>query len=98
MWVVGPYVVAARSAGRPGSSRTVSTPKSREAADLDPKAVRAWANADVLEVNSGGRLKAEIVEQYRPAGNQPAQPRDRGLPFAGNLGGGGHCAEGPSGA
>ena len=40
-----------------------------EAHAEDLREVGAWATANGLEVNSRGRLRAEIVEQYRVAGN-----------------------------
>ena len=33
----------------------------------DPKAVRAWAEANGVAVNSRGRLSAEVLEHYRAA-------------------------------
>jgi hypothetical protein len=35
----------------------------------DPKAVRAWAAANRVEIPPRGRIPARIVEQYRSAGN-----------------------------
>jgi hypothetical protein len=64
------FVSAARRTG--GSSparRANATPRPRAAADTDPKAVRAWALANGVEVNPRGRLKAQVVEQYKAAGN-----------------------------
>ena len=52
---------AARPAGR-GASR------SSAANDVDPKAVRAWAEQNGVEVSPRGRIKAEIVERFRTAG------------------------------
>jgi Lsr2 len=37
--------------------------------DFDPKDVRQWAEANGIDVNSRGRIPAEIVERYRSAGN-----------------------------
>lgn len=67
--ILAPYVVAARPGNRKGTVRATSAPNPRAAADLDPRGVRAWATEHGLEVNARGRLKAEIVEQYRAAGN-----------------------------
>ncbi len=68
---MAPYVGAARRAG--GSSprqRTAASSKPRPTGgDVDPKAVRAWAVANGVEVSARGRLKGEIVEQYRAANN-----------------------------
>jgi hypothetical protein len=35
----------------------------------DPRAVREWAAANGLEISARGRIPAEILEQYRTAGN-----------------------------
>jgi hypothetical protein len=35
----------------------------------DPKAVRAWAAANRVEIPPRGRIPAGVVEQYRSAGN-----------------------------
>jgi Lsr2 len=37
--------------------------------EFDPKAVRKWAEANGIEVNSRGRIPAEIVDRYKSAGN-----------------------------
>lgn len=67
--VLAPYVVAARRVGAPASGRggRPSAPKPRSADGVDPKAVRAWAEANGVEVNARGRLKAAVVEQYQAA-------------------------------
>ena len=68
---LAPFVGAARRASGSGPQpRTGATPKARAGnSDLDPKAVRAWAEANGIEVSPRGRLKGEIVEQYRAANN-----------------------------
>ncbi|SDY87034.1 Lsr2 protein [Geodermatophilus africanus] len=38
-------------------------------AGYDPAAVRAWAAGQGIEVNARGRIKAEVVEKFRAAGN-----------------------------
>lgn len=52
-----------RSGGRSGRTRS---PK--QGGDAEPKAVRAWAEANGVAVSPRGRIKAEILEQYRAAG------------------------------
>jgi hypothetical protein len=37
--------------------------------DVDSKIVRKWAEANGIEVSSRGRIPAEVVEQYRAAGD-----------------------------
>lgn len=41
----------------------------RTSGDLDPKAVRAWATDNGIEVSSRGRIPADVIEQFRAAGN-----------------------------
>jgi hypothetical protein len=60
------YVNAARTA--PGARRRAVTGKAAYAG-YDPAAVRAWANGRGIEVNARGRIKADVVEQFRAAGN-----------------------------
>ena len=61
------YVEAARKLS--GGGRR-SAPAAKPAyAGYDPAAVRAWAAGQGIEVNARGRIKAEIVEKFRAAGN-----------------------------
>jgi hypothetical protein len=39
------------------------------AGHVDTKAVRKWAEANSIEVNSRGRIPADVVERYKAAGN-----------------------------
>lgn len=41
----------------------------KRSVDADPAAVRAWAESNGFEVSPRGRIKAEILEAYRAAGN-----------------------------
>lgn len=41
----------------------------RRNVEADPAAVRAWAASNGYEVSPRGRIKAEILEAYRAAGN-----------------------------
>jgi hypothetical protein len=36
---------------------------------FDPAAVRAWAAGNGMKVNARGRIKSEVIEAYRAAGN-----------------------------
>lgn len=38
-------------------------------AEVDPKAVRAWAASNGVQVSGRGRIPAAVREQYRAAGN-----------------------------
>ncbi len=61
------YVDAARKVSG-GGRRSAPAPKPAYAG-YDPVAVRAWAAGQGIEVNARGRIKADVVEQFRAAGN-----------------------------
>ena len=72
---VAPFVGAAQRAGRPSaastrparaSTRTAGT-TTRTPHEVDPKAVRTWAEANGVQVSSQGRISAAVMEQYRTA-------------------------------
>lgn len=81
--VLAPYVGAARRIGPPrarGGRASAHRPRSSEVVDpkavdatavdpraVDPRAIRAWAESNGVEVSARGRLKAEVVEQYKAA-------------------------------
>ena len=70
--VLEPYLTAARttSGGSSGASRQRASgraPAGGATEGPDPTAVRAWAEANGVAVNSRGRLSGEVVEQYRAA-------------------------------
>jgi hypothetical protein len=62
------YIDAARKTSSIGGRRTAPAAK-RAYSGFDPAAVRAWAAGRGIPVSPRGRIKAEIVEQYRAAGN-----------------------------
>jgi Lsr2 len=65
--VIGKYVAAGRRVGggsRGGRSRSSSSSRSR---DYDPKAVRAWAEEQGLEVSARGRVPADLVTRFQEA-------------------------------
>lgn len=65
--VFAPWVEAGRRVdgrtqrGKPAIIRTTS--------GYDPKAVRAWAASNGVDVPARGRIPAAVVEQFRAAGN-----------------------------
>jgi hypothetical protein len=77
--VLAPYIAAAEKAGAAGSggaggsSRSAGPPararRAKSDSDVDPKAVRAWAEANGVAVSPRGRVKADVMEQYRAAGH-----------------------------
>ena len=68
---LAPYISAAEKGGGSqatrSSGRRTSAPRQRSSSEADPKAVRAWAEANGVSVSPRGRIKAEILEQYRAA-------------------------------
>jgi hypothetical protein len=66
--VLATYTDAAR---RTGSARRGVAPRRavRVHTDVDPTAVRAWANSNGGEVNQRGRLSKNVMAQFREAGN-----------------------------
>jgi hypothetical protein len=61
----GKYVEAARKVGGVRRRRRGFS----SAADVDPKAVRAWAIAKGYEVSNRGRVPTAVIAAYRAAGN-----------------------------
>lgn len=67
---MGPYVEAARRVTANGHTpHKTAARSSRPATGVDPRAVRAWANANGVAVSPRGRIATEVIEQYRAAGN-----------------------------
>jgi len=64
---IRPYAAAARRVGRVGRNANVSVRAS--APGYDPKAVRAWAASNKVEMPARGRIPLTVVAQYRAAGN-----------------------------
>lgn len=62
---LAPFIEAGRKAGRAGTPARSTRAKS----DVDPKAVRAWATSNGIEISARGRIPADIVEKYKAEGN-----------------------------
>ncbi|MGR6963208.1 histone-like nucleoid-structuring protein Lsr2 [Geodermatophilus sp. URMC 61] len=62
------YVEAARKVSG-GGRRSAPVAAKPMYSGYDPAAVRAWAAGQGIEVNARGRIKADVVEQFRVAGN-----------------------------
>lgn len=64
------YVTNARRASNSNGARRgrSSGRRATRGADIDPKAVRVWAQEQGLEISSRGRIPAEIIERYNAAG------------------------------
>ena len=64
---LGRFVSAGRKIGRSGG---VAARKRRPTeAGYAPNAVRAWANANGIEVSQRGRISKDVMDRYRAAGN-----------------------------
>jgi hypothetical protein len=61
------YVDAARKVT--GGGRWSTSVAKPAYSGSDPAAVRAWAAGQGIEVNARGRIKADVVKQFRAAGN-----------------------------
>jgi hypothetical protein len=64
---LAPWVSAARrvSGRRARGARSANGSGS----GVDPKAVRAWAAGQGIDVSPRGRISSEVLEKYRAAGN-----------------------------
>ena len=62
------YVKAARKVSS-SEGRRAAQPVKPAYSGYDPAAVRAWAAGQGIKVSPRGRIKADVVEQYRAAGN-----------------------------
>ena len=64
------YVVRARRPSLPTGTRGSRSAGRRTTrnAEIDPRAVRVWAQEQGLEVSSRGRIPAEILDRYHAAG------------------------------
>jgi len=60
---LAPFVAAARRTGGRHARGSKST------GAVDTKAVRAWAKSNNIEISARGRIPAQVVDQYRAAGN-----------------------------
>lgn len=61
------YVTHARKVG---GRRIASTPSrgGKSSRDYDPKAVRAWAQSNNVELPARGRIPADVLQKFRDAG------------------------------
>jgi Lsr2 len=65
---LAPWVASAR---RVSGRRSRGTARGGNGAGggVDPKAVRAWAASNGIEVSPRGRISSEVLDKYRAAGN-----------------------------
>ena len=61
------YVSAGRKSG--STSKARAPLRHTTTGSIDPAAVRAWAKSQGIEVSPRGRIRSDVVEQFRAAGN-----------------------------
>jgi hypothetical protein len=61
------YIPVARKVGARRTAKPAAAPK--PFSGFDPAAVRAWAAGNGMTVNARGRIKSDVIEAYRAAGN-----------------------------
>lgn len=61
------YTQAARKVG--SANRAARVTGRRSSSDVDPRAVRAWASSNGVEVSARGRIPASVIDAYKAAGN-----------------------------
>ena len=65
---LAPWVASARRvSGR--RSRGSRSSNGSSGSGVDPRAVRAWAASNGIDVSPRGRISSEVLEKYRSAGN-----------------------------
>lgn len=68
--ILRPYLEAGRRSTRRRPPRRTARATSTARADpVSPRAVRAWATAHDIPVNPRGQVPAQLVAQFREAGN-----------------------------
>ena len=65
-----PYVTHARkTGGRRTAAAATPSRASKSSRDYDPKAVRAWAQSNNVELPARGRIPADVIQKFRDSGN-----------------------------
>jgi nucleoid-associated protein Lsr2 len=68
---IAKYVAAARRTGSAsrgaGARRSPASSRSDSTRDYDPRAVRAWAASQGLEVSQRGRVPADLIAKFQEA-------------------------------
>ena len=67
--VLAPFLSVARKATGAGTRTrsAAAAPRQRASSEIDPKAVRAWAEEHGVAVSPRGRIRSDVLEQYRAA-------------------------------
>lgn len=64
-----PYVTHARKVGGRRAASPSSKGSGKASRDYDPKAVRAWAQSNNVELPARGRIPADVIQRFRDSGN-----------------------------
>lgn len=64
---VKPFASAGRRVG--GGARRASADAVKSSSGYDPKAVRAWAASNKVDIPTRGRIPTAVLERYRAAGS-----------------------------
>lgn len=64
-----PYVTHARKVGGRRAASPSSKASGKASRDYDPKAVRAWAQSNNVELPARGRIPADVIQRYRDSAN-----------------------------
>jgi uncharacterized membrane protein len=62
-----PWIAPARRLSKRGRAAVPGNAKPFD--QVDNRSVRAWARANKIEISNRGRISADVVDQYRKAGN-----------------------------
>ena len=63
------YVRAARKVGGRQTGARATAARAAAPIDYSAQAVRAWAEANKIDVSQRGRIPQSVVDQFRAAGN-----------------------------
>ena len=67
---LAPFIEAARGGPRRGRTPARGRKSGNGASgDVDPRTVREWAKANNIDVSPRGRIRSDVVAQFRAAGN-----------------------------
>jgi hypothetical protein len=64
---LSPWIAPARRLR--GRGRPAVLGKTKTFDQVDNRSVRAWATANKIEISNRGRIAADVIDQYRKAGN-----------------------------
>jgi hypothetical protein len=63
------YVTHARKVGGRRAAAAPTRGSTKASRDYDPKAVRAWARSNDVELPARGRIPADVIQRFRDSGH-----------------------------